>query len=386
MSSPVLTTTVTSASCRRRRRDAPRAGLQQAARKRAPPMPPASTVIRIRRPVSRAVSRYGRTACCGTAARTRRSSLSRPRPVRVGQVDHRGCDPGPPPAGAPRVPGPGGRVAGLVLSDATDPLPRGGARAGPRGAGRHARRRPRRRRCCTPAARTWTDLLVAAARVRDAGARPAGRPGRRHLLAQGVHPADPAVPRPLPLLHVRHRARQAARAGHGCTCRPTRSSTIARQGARAGLQGGAVHPRRPARGPLAGGAASGWTSAATTRTLDYVRAMAIRVLEETGLLPHLNPGRDALGGAAAAQAGRAVDGDDAGDDVDAAVRPSRAARTTAARTRTRRSGCGCSRTPAGCRSRSPPACWSASARRWPSGPSRSSRSARRTRSTGTSRK
>ncbi|MGV0803020.1 7,8-didemethyl-8-hydroxy-5-deazariboflavin synthase, partial [Mycolicibacterium elephantis] len=25
-------------------------------------------------------------------------------------------------------------------------------------------------------------------------------------------------------------------------------------------------------------------------TLDYVRAMAIRVLEETGLLPHLNPG------------------------------------------------------------------------------------------------
>ena len=24
-------------------------------------------------------------------------------------------------------------------------------------------------------------------------------------------------------------------------------------------------------------------------TLDYVRAMAIRVLEETGLLPHLNP-------------------------------------------------------------------------------------------------
>ena len=25
-------------------------------------------------------------------------------------------------------------------------------------------------------------------------------------------------------------------------------------------------------------------------TLDYVRAMAVRVLEETGLLPHLNPG------------------------------------------------------------------------------------------------
>ena len=34
--------------------------------------------------------------------------------------------------------------------------------------------------------------------------------------------------------------------------------------------------------------------------------MAIRVLEETGLLPHLNPGVHDLAGAAAAQAGRAV--------------------------------------------------------------------------------
>ena len=44
--------------------------------------------------------------------------------------------------------------------------------------------------------------------------------------------------------------------------------------------------------------------------------MAIRVLEETGLLPHLNPGVMTLGGDAAAQAGRAVDGDDAGDHLD----------------------------------------------------------------------
>ena len=29
---------------------------------------------------------------------------------------------------------------------------------------------------------------------------------------------------------------------------------------------------------------------ATRSTLDYVRAVAIRVIEETGLLPHLNPG------------------------------------------------------------------------------------------------
>ena len=54
-------------------------------------------------------------------------------------------------------------------------------------------------------------------------------------------------------------------------------------------------------------------------TLSYVRAMAIRVLEETGLLPHLNPGRDELAGLPAAQAGGAVDGHDAGDHVAPAV-------------------------------------------------------------------
>ena len=41
-------------------------------------------------------------------------------------------------------------------------------------------------------------------------------------------------------------------------------------------------------------------------TLSYVRAMAVRVLEETGLLPHLNPGVMSWAGDRAAQAGRAV--------------------------------------------------------------------------------
>ena len=40
-------------------------------------------------------------------------------------------------------------------------------------------------------------------------------------------------------------------------------------------------------------------------TIAYVRAMAIRILEETGLLPHLNPGVHVLDGLPAAQAGRA---------------------------------------------------------------------------------
>ena len=71
----------------------------------------------------------------------------------------------------------------------------------------------------------------------------------------------------------------------------------------AGLQGGAVHPRRPARGPLAGGRASGCDAHGFDSTLGYLRAMAIRVLEETGLLPHLNPGVMIVGGDPAAQAG-----------------------------------------------------------------------------------
>ena len=189
-------------------------------------------------------------------------------------------------------------------------------------------------------------LMVVARRVRDAGLADAGRAGRDHVLAQGVHPADPAVPGPLPLLHVRHGARPSAAragavpvAGRGAGDRPA--------GRGAGLQGGAVHPGRPAGGPLAARRGRGWTRHGYDSTLEYVRAMAIRVLEETGLLPHLNPGVMSLGGDAAAQAGRAVDGDDAGDHVAPALRRARAGRTTGRRTRTRRSGCGCWRTPAG---------------------------------------
>ena len=83
--------------------------------------------------------------------------------------------------------------------------------------------------------------------------------------------------------------------------------------------------------------------------------MAIRVLEETGLLPHLNPGVMSWEELQPAQAGRAVDGDDARDHRRGGCSRPRARPTSAPRTRTRRSGCGCSRTPAGCRSRSPPA-------------------------------
>src|SRR5215469_11812503 len=107
-------------------------------------------------------------------------------------------------------------------------------------------------------------------------------------------------------------------------------------------------------------------------TLSYVRAMAVRVLEETGLLPHLNPGvltwRDFQRlKPVAPSMGMMLD-------------------TTAARTRTRPSGCGCWRTPAAARSRSPRASSSASGRPERSARSRCSPSGRSPGSTAASRK
>ena len=86
---------------------------------------------------------------------------------------------------------------------------------------------------------------------RRRGAHP-GPPSRHphHLLAEGVHPADDAVPRQVRLLHVRPAARQAGvavphprrRARHRLPRRPSR------------VPRGPVHPRRGSRGPLPGGA------------------------------------------------------------------------------------------------------------------------------------
>ena len=146
--------------------------------------------------------------------------------------------------------------------------------------------RPRRPCCCTPAATHLDDLLGYAAPGpgRRAGRGRAAR--RHHLLAQGLHPADPAVPGPLPLLHVRHRAGPA---GQRRTCRRTRCSRspgrAPRSAARRRCSPSATGPR------TAGPQAREWLDAhGYDDTLAYVRAMAIRVLEETGLLPHLNPG------------------------------------------------------------------------------------------------
>ena len=133
-------------------------------------------------------------------------------------------------------------------------------------------------------------LCTVAARVRDAGLTAAGRPG--------VVTYSPKVFIPVTRL-CRDRCHyctfvetpgQLGRAGHGDVPLPRRDRRDRPPGCRARLHRGAVHARRPPRGPVARGRASGCDAEGYDSTLAYVRAMAIRVLEETGLLPHLNPG------------------------------------------------------------------------------------------------
>ncbi|MBO0818930.1 MAG: 7,8-didemethyl-8-hydroxy-5-deazariboflavin synthase CofG, partial [Actinobacteria bacterium] len=128
-------------------------------------------------------------------------------------------------------------------------------------------------------------LLTHASRVRDAGLAAAGRPG--------IITYSRKVFIPLTRL-CRDRcgyctfATVPGRAGSAYLS-PDEVLAIASQGAALGCKealftlGDRPEDRwRPAREWLD---ASGYDS-----TLSYVRAMAIRVLEETGLLPHLNPG------------------------------------------------------------------------------------------------
>ena len=78
-------------------------------------------------------------------------------------------------------------------------------------------------------------------------------------------------------------------AGEGMFLDPDEVIDLCRRGAEAGCKEAlfTLGDRPEDRWPEAGEwlASRGFSS-----TLDYVRAMAIRVLEETGLLPHLNPG------------------------------------------------------------------------------------------------
>ncbi|WP_377269849.1 bifunctional FO biosynthesis protein CofGH [Peterkaempfera sp. SMS 1(5)a] len=134
-----------------------------------------------------------------------------------------------------------------------------------------------------------SDLCASAARVRDAGLAAAGRPG--------VVTYSRKVFIPLTRL-CRDRCHYCTfvtvpgklrRDGHGMYLSPDEVLDIARRGAALGCKEAlfTLGDRPEERWPEA----REWLDAhGYDDTLAYVRAMAIRVLEETGLLPHLNPG------------------------------------------------------------------------------------------------
>ncbi|MFJ8662374.1 bifunctional FO biosynthesis protein CofGH [Streptomyces sp. NPDC093795] len=133
------------------------------------------------------------------------------------------------------------------------------------------------------------DLVASAGRVRDAGLDAAGRPG--------VITYSKSVFIPLTRL-CRDKCHYCTfvtvpgklrRDGHGMFMSPDEVLDIARRGAELGCKEALITlgDKPEDRWPEA----REWLDAhGYDDTIAYVRAMAIRILEETGLLPHLNPG------------------------------------------------------------------------------------------------
>ena len=134
-----------------------------------------------------------------------------------------------------------------------------------------------------------TDLTASAARVRDAGLEAAGR--------AGVITYSKSVFIPLTRL-CRDKCHYCTfvtvpgklrRAGHGMFMSPDEVLDIARRGAALGCKEAQITlgDKPEDRWPEA----REWLDAhGYDDTIAYVRAISIRILEETGLLPHLNPG------------------------------------------------------------------------------------------------
>ncbi|MFZ4374094.1 MAG: bifunctional FO biosynthesis protein CofGH, partial [Mycobacterium sp.] len=138
------------------------------------------------------------------------------------------------------------------------------------------------------------DLCASAARVRDAGLESAGR--------RGEHGRLPVSYSRKVFIPVTHLCRDTCHyctfvtvpgklraAGRGMYLEPDEIVGIARRGAELGCKEAlfTLGDRPEARWPQA----RQWLDErGYDSTLAYVRAMSIRVLEETGLLPHLNPG------------------------------------------------------------------------------------------------
>ncbi|MCN9243247.1 bifunctional FO biosynthesis protein CofGH [Streptomyces sp. RY43-2] len=133
------------------------------------------------------------------------------------------------------------------------------------------------------------DLAASAARVRDAGLEAAGRPG--------VITYSKSVFVPLTRL-CRDKCHYCTfvtvpgklrRAGHGMFLSPDEVLDIARKGAALGCKEALITlgDKPEDRWPEA----REWLDAhGYDDTIAYVRAISVRILEETGLLPHLNPG------------------------------------------------------------------------------------------------
>jgi FO synthase len=133
------------------------------------------------------------------------------------------------------------------------------------------------------------DLMAGAARIRDAGLESAGR--------AGVITYSKSVFIPLTRL-CRDKCHYCTfvtvpgklrRAGHGMFMSPDEVLAIARRGAELGCKEALITlgDKPEDRWPEA----REWLEAeGYDDTIAYVRAISIRILEETGLLPHLNPG------------------------------------------------------------------------------------------------
>ncbi|MFE6508622.1 bifunctional FO biosynthesis protein CofGH [Nocardioides sp. NPDC057767] len=132
-------------------------------------------------------------------------------------------------------------------------------------------------------------LTAAAAKVRDAGLVAAGRPETVTYSPKVFIPVTKLCRDRCHYCTFVETPGQAAREGREPYLSPDEILEIAAQGAKLGcLEALFTLGDRPEdRWPEA----QEWLeSRGYESTLDYVRAMAIRVLEETGLLPHLNPG------------------------------------------------------------------------------------------------
>ncbi|WP_269475449.1 bifunctional FO biosynthesis protein CofGH [Streptomyces buecherae] len=133
------------------------------------------------------------------------------------------------------------------------------------------------------------DLCASAARVRDAGLAAAGRPGVITYSRSVFIPLTRLCRDKCHYCTFATVPGKLRRAGHGMYMSPDEVLAIARRGAEMGCKEALITlgDKPEDRWPEA----REWLEAeGYDDTISYVRAMAIRVLEETGLLPHLNPG------------------------------------------------------------------------------------------------